>query len=293
MVEALGQKEDGLRICHVNDMGWQAGGAERSIQTLRRALTERGHVVQVIATDKDAVKRTDMFADVLIPHISGGPVQRFLRYSLYRNAFRELQRIFKSFRPDIVHFHTIGELSPAALFAAWGLPFVMTVHGPEDFTLGLIPWHLPPSDYRNGTYQRSDLRFIGRLRCLYLRLIQRPAYLFALRRCSALIAPSNFLAQVLEGDVDPQRVVQMYNGIDLPAASRPPGRGRFLFAGRLEAVKGVDVLLRAFALARQECPGVTLTIAGDGGQRDALQALAAELDVLGDVTFLGRIGPTK
>jgi glycosyltransferase involved in cell wall biosynthesis len=272
-------------------VGWPQGGAERSIELLRAALVQRGDVVCVVATDMGAADRTDVFADVLIPHISGSPLRRLQQYFFYRTAYRELRRLFKSFRPDIVHFHTVGELSPAAFFSAWGIPFVMTVHGPEDFTLALNPWDLPASDYRNGTYRRSDLRVIGRLRCLYLGFIQRPAYLFALRRCDALVAPSAFIARVLERDIDPGRIVQINNGIDLPDAARPPGNGRFLYVGRLVAFKGVDVLLRTFARARELRPGITLTIAGDGAERDALEALAAQLGLAADVTFLGHIGP--
>jgi len=248
----------------------------------------------VVATDKDAASRSDVFADVLIPHISGRPVRRLRQYFFYRTAYRELRRLFKLFRPDIVHLHTMGELSPAALFAVWDIPFVITVHGPEEFTRALIPWILPASDYRNATYRRSDLRVIGRLRSLYLRVIQRPAYLLALRRCGALVAPSAFIARVLEKDVDPGRIIQIDNGIDVPdAACPPPGRGRFCFVGRLEAVKGVDVLLRAFARAREQCPGMTLTIAGEGAERATLEALAAQLGLAGDVTFLGRVEPNE
>ena len=279
-----------MRVCYVSNLGWPAGGAETSIELLRAELAQRGHQVRTVTTDMGAAGRSDVFADALIPHITGGPLRRLRHYFFDPTAYRYLRRFFQSFRPDIVHFHTIGELSPAALLAARGIPFVMTVHGPEDFTQALIPWHLPPSDYRNGTYRRHDLRHVGRLRALYLWCLQRPAYLFGLRRCGALIAPSGFIARVLADDVDPRRVVQIDNGIDLPDPAPPPGKGRFLFLGRLEAVKGVGVLLRAFAHARDRCPGITLVIAGGGPQREALEALSVELGIGKDVTFLGRVG---
>jgi glycosyltransferase involved in cell wall biosynthesis len=283
-----------MRVCHVTNLGWPAGGAEKSIQMLRDGLVQRGHSVLIVATDKGAGSRTDVFADVLIPQISGGALRRLRQYFFYGAAYRELRRQIKSFRPDIVHLHTVGELSPAAVFALWGMPFVMTVHGPEEFTRALIPWILPASDYRNATYRRNDLRVSGRLRSLYLRVIQRPAYLLALRRCDAVVAPSLFIARTLELDVDPGGIVHIDNGVDIPdVVSAPPGRGRFLFVGRLEAVKGVDVLLRAFARARQRCPGITLTIAGDGAERNTLEALAARLELAPDVTFLGRVEPDE
>lgn len=284
-----------MRVCCVTNLGWPAGGAEKSIQLLRAELVRRGHEVLVIATDKGAESRNDVFADVLIPHIEGGPLRRFRQYFFYRTAYRELRRLVSSFRPDIVHVHTVGELSPAAVFALWNTPFVMTVHGPEEFTRALIPWLLPASDYRNASYRRADLRFIGRLRWLYLLVLQRPVYLMALRRCYALVAPSAFIANALAKDVDPEDIVQIDNGVDIPdvAGPPPPGKGRFLFVGRLEAVKGVDVLIRAFAVAHRECPEMTLTIVGDGPERNSLEAMVSQCGLARNVVFLGRIAPSE
>jgi glycosyltransferase involved in cell wall biosynthesis len=55
--------------------------------------------------------------------------------------------------------------------------------------------------------------------------------------------------------------------------------------GRLEKIKGFDLLLRAFALLP---PGeAQLVIIGDGTERLNLEALAKELELLELVTFLG------
>jgi glycosyltransferase involved in cell wall biosynthesis len=65
--------------------------------------------------------------------------------------------------------------------------------------------------------------------------------------------------------------------------SRPPGRGLVIgYAGRLTEEKGVDLLLRAAA----RLPGEwRLAIAGSGPQRAALEQLAAELGIAGQVSF--------
>jgi glycosyltransferase involved in cell wall biosynthesis len=51
------------------------------------------------------------------------------------------------------------------------------------------------------------------------------------------------------------------------------GRLTVLATGRLIARKALDRLIEAYALARRERPGITLTIAGDGPERAALEAL--------------------
>jgi glycosyltransferase involved in cell wall biosynthesis len=66
----------------------------------------------------------------------------------------------------------------------------------------------------------------------------------------------------------------------LPA---PPGMPKLLTLGRLHRNKGFDILLRALALL----PGAHLSIGGEGPERAALEALAAELGVAERVAFLG------
>ena len=281
-----------MRIVEVIDVGWLAGGAERSAQLLRDALVEQGHEVLVLATDKNAVGR-DVFADVLVPAIAGGPARRLTRYAFYGRAYTALRRTVRTFHPDVIHFHTVGELSPSVLLAAHGVPYVVTVHGPEDFTLALLPWQLPASDYKNHTYQWSDITLVGRLRYAYLRFFQRPLYLIALRGCAGFVAPSRFMAHALTDEAAPGLIEQIYNGIDLPGKRPLTEDRRLLFVGRLEAVKGVDVLLRAFARVRRAHPDAELVIIGDGERRDDLEQLADDLGTTDAVRFCGWTGEAE
>jgi len=68
---------------------------------------------------------------------------------------------------------------------------------------------------------------------------------------------------------------------------------RLLCVGRLIPIKGHIVLLRAFAEARKELPGLELEIAGRGPLEPALKALALELDLADSVRFLGHVSPIQ
>jgi len=59
--------------------------------------------------------------------------------------------------------------------------------------------------------------------------------------------------------------------------------------GRLTASKRVDVLMRAFAAARDRVAGLRLEVVGDGPEEMALRALAGDLGVGAAVIFRGRI----
>ena len=62
---------------------------------------------------------------------------------------------------------------------------------------------------------------------------------------------------------------------------------RLIFVGRLDAVKGVPVLLDAFAEARGALPGLSLTLVGDGPDRAALEAEVTARGLAGAVIFAG------
>jgi glycosyltransferase involved in cell wall biosynthesis len=64
---------------------------------------------------------------------------------------------------------------------------------------------------------------------------------------------------------------------------------RILFAGRVEKVKGVDVLLRAAHLLAQGGLPFEITIVGDGSQCAALASLSEELGIAGSVRFEGAV----
>ena len=60
-----------------------------------------------------------------------------------------------------------------------------------------------------------------------------------------------------------------------------------LYVGRLDPQKGVDVLLRALAIARNRCDNLHLLVAGSGPDRESLTALARQLGLASHVHFLG------
>lgn len=114
----------------------------------------------------------------------------------------------------------------------------------------------------------------------------------SLKAATLRITPSAYLLRVfakhgLQAEVVP-------NIIDLsrfaPAPPRPPGSAPHLIVTRnLEPIYDIPTALRALAQVRQVHPDARMTVAGSGPERDALQALAAQLGISGAVTFAGRI----
>ena len=110
------------------------------------------------------------------------------------------------------------------------------------------------------------------------------------KRCDHLVANTQDLVGWIVGKGWPSgRVHYLPNFVDdfggvLPAElGLSAGAPKLLALGRLHRNKGFDTLLRALALL----PGAELAIGGDGPERAALEALAAELGVASRVRFLG------
>ncbi|RRR97724.1 glycosyltransferase family 4 protein [Glycomyces terrestris] len=85
------------------------------------------------------------------------------------------------------------------------------------------------------------------------------------------------------------------NPIDFgaPRAAAPTALRRWLSVAALNERKRIDYLLEAFRRCREEDPGLTLTLAGDGKLRANLEALAEELGLSGSVEFLGSVDPAE
>ena len=62
-----------------------------------------------------------------------------------------------------------------------------------------------------------------------------------------------------------------------------------VIADLVDRTKNVSGVIQALALARQEEPGMRLTIIGDGPDRSMLQELVAQHGLKGSVIFLGRL----
>ena len=86
----------------------------------------------------------------------------------------------------------------------------------------------------------------------------------------------------------------IYNGIDEKFFCEPKIKKNeedmtdIIFVGRLTYVKGVDILIKAFNEVRKKNNNVSLTIVGDGEEREKLIELSEKLEIRDKVKFVGR-----
>jgi glycosyltransferase involved in cell wall biosynthesis len=192
------------------------------------------------------------------------------RYRWLSRAERaRLSAVLDSFAPHIVHAHWGPDamlVSPVC--AARSIPLVVHFHG----------------------YDVSRLATDG----VYLESLKR---LFD-EMAVAITVSDAMRHRVMELGCAPERVRRHYTGVPEPYFSDrdrlPPSANRapvLLQVGRLAAVKGHEVSLRAFA--RLRVPGAKLRIAGDGHMREALERQITALGLAGRTELLGRVPPSE
>jgi glycosyltransferase involved in cell wall biosynthesis len=118
-------------------------------------------------------------------------------------------------------------------------------------------------------------------------------------RAADLITPCNQYNRRWEerGGADGDRIRTVYNGVDphaFPHAGPEPAVPTLTWCGRVDPIKDLETLLRAYAMVRAELPETRLRLFGPvppGGEayRTRLEKLAAELGVTDGLTFEGRI----
>jgi glycosyltransferase involved in cell wall biosynthesis len=121
--------------------------------------------------------------------------------------------------------------------------------------------------------------------------VDRLAYL-CLRRTWRWQAISQRIADTLVArGIPASRIVAVPNAVDTRRFSdikRPSDASpRFIFIGRLEAEKGLTLLLGAFADIAAAHPSATLLLVGSGRMQERLKAEVARLDLSERVTFAG------
>jgi glycosyltransferase involved in cell wall biosynthesis len=191
---------------------------------------------------------------------------------------------------DVLHFHKFGASEPPA-----GLNTVYTVHehSPHCMSGGLFL-------KRRGIPCPRTYNFIG---CCYGHVrdhcgsVRPKKFMQNLKRVHLqkailpkvkVVCVGHFLKNrmIKAGYPDSSiTVIPNFTDIDLNSVEMPlSGIPEFLFMGRLEKLKGVDWLLRAFKNVKT--PAI-LNICGEGGEKQALKALAKQLGIEDRVTFQG------
>lgn len=259
---------------------WSGDAAGSFILRLARALGDRGIRVTVLTPHAaglagreridgiDVVRfryapasfETLAYTGTMAEQVRSSWQARAALVSLLGAGFGRALREQRRLRPALLHAHwwfPSGVLG-AAMKRISPLPLVTTMHG-------------------------SDVRLARSTKAA------RSTFRWVLGSSDATTSVSHWLAEQAHSIAPAQRVPAV---APMPAAtdlfSPGPGRerDRLLYVGRLNAQKGIELLLRALAQMRRPVP---LDVVGDGADAESLRALAASLGIAERITWHGAV----
>jgi glycosyltransferase involved in cell wall biosynthesis len=251
------------------------------LQLLARGLRQEGIEVRVVAPADAGVAQSETVDGIQVERFHyaprgretlayGGNMATQVRESwgarvkllgFLGSEFRCAVRARRAFEPDVIHAHW---WFPNGLVGTWTArmsdkPLVTTLHG-------------------------TDVRLARTV------AFSRPGFRHVLQHSAAVTAVSQFLADEAQKVVSTSapQVAPMPVATDLfsPSSNGGRQRDRLLFVGRLNAQKGIELLIRALAVATSR---PSLDVVGDGPDAERLKQLAGELEVADRIRWIGAL----
>jgi D-inositol-3-phosphate glycosyltransferase len=273
--------------------GRETGGLNVYVRELARELAARGHAVDVFTRRADAGPAIAPIAgSARLVQIEAGAAQYLEKEALppYVETFANGVASFaeaEGVSYDVVHSHYwLSGLAGEALRKRWGVPHIAMFH-----TLGEVKSRSRMTEFEPAA--RIDAE----------RDIAREAD----RIVVASRDEQELLVRHYGADANRIAVVPCGVNLDLFQPIEKEGARRqlglrdddriLLFVGRIEPLKGVDILLGAAAQVEAESDCFVLIIGGDSaaqnGEMAHLRLLASELGISDRVNFLGAVDHEK
>lgn len=270
-----------MRIIAIHNRYRMRGGEDESSDAEITLLAKRGHEVLGLIEDNASFGRWECL--------------RVGCESIWNHrAYRKVRQLVADFRPDLLKIHNFFPLhSPSTVYAASALdvPVVMTLHNfrlicpnagffrkgevCEDCLGKFVPWAALAHACYRGSHCASAAVVV-------MNMLHQAVGTWK-SRVSRYIAPSEFARRKFEQAGFPQEKLVVKPNFLLNDPGVGLGEGGFaLFAGRLTAEKGLQLLLEAWRILGGRLP---LRIAGGGPMLGEAQRVAESLP---NVEILGQ-----
>lgn len=246
----------------VDQIGAEAGGAERMASALAGEIAERGEQITLCVTRGVSVEEAAPLERLGVRVVG---LERRSRFDF--GAFRPLRRLLREEGFDVLHAHKFGS-------NVWGVLFGRLARVP------VVIAHEHTWSYEGEPLRKLADWLIGRFATRFLavssldrkRMIEREH----IPADKIVVIPNPHIPrpQAPSGDLRAELALE-------------PGTPLVGTVAVLRAQKALEVLVEAFALLAGRHPAARLVIAGDGECRERLQAAARDSGAGERVHFLG------
>lgn len=269
-----------MNILFLNTTGGYFGGVEQNIALAAKGLSDRGHACLFAYQKTSAVEQQHFDA---------------LFASTWNLGDVSLDSILAQTKPDVIYVHKFDDIEIVRR-AAKTIPIVRMIHDhdlycPRKHKYYALSHKICTKKAGIGCY--FDLAFLerGPKGIAYASIRDKLKDLDENRKLHTLIVGSNYMKGELlrNGFLESQTAL-------LPPCVAPfaeplkefPKENSILFVGQLIRGKGVDTLIKAFALLKNTFHSpVSLEILGTGNDLENLQSLVQEKGLSDTVRFVG------
>jgi glycosyltransferase involved in cell wall biosynthesis len=257
-----------LRILHA--VRAPVGGIIRHILDLANGQADRGHHVGLIADSLTGGERGEAALAEIAPRLKLG----VHRIAIHRPpsptdvlVWAEFMRVIRRLKPDVLHGH--GAKPGAFIRLRLHSKNTIRVYTPHGGSL-----HYPLNTWKGMLYSRLE------------RALMNSTELF--------LFESAFARDTYQRTIGvPTGLVRcVFNGVTAeefdPVASAADATD-IVFVGEFRHIKGADLLIEAVARLHAHGKPITLTLAGDGEEMDALKAQVQRLGLAKAARFIGHV----
>jgi len=257
-----------LRILHA--VRTPVGGIFRHILDLANGQVDRGHHVGIIADSLTGGERAEAALAAIAPRLALGVHRLAIRREPFPTdvlVWARIVRLIRRLKPDVLHGH--GAKAGAFIRLKTGSKGTIRVYTPHGGSL-----HYPLNTIKGALYSRLERALMNSTDLfLFESVFARDTYQ------RTIGTPKGLVRCVFNGvtaeEFDP--VVKADDATDV------------VYVGEFRHIKGADLLIDAVARLHADGQPVTLTLAGDGEELEALKAQIQRLGLAEAVRFIGHV----
>jgi glycosyltransferase involved in cell wall biosynthesis len=257
-----------LRILHA--VRTPVGGIFRHILDLASGQADRGHHVGIIADSLTGGERAEAALAAIAPRLALGVHRLAIRRQPFPTdvmVWAHVMRLIRRLKPDVLHGH--GAKAGAFIRLKTGSKGTLRVYTPHGGSL-----HYPLNTIKGALYSRLERALMNSTDLfLFESVFARDTYQ------RTIGTPKGLVRCVFNGvtaeEFDP--VVKADDATDV------------VYVGEFRHIKGADLLIDAVARLHADGQPVTLTLAGDGEELEALKAQIQRLGLAEAVRFIGHV----
>jgi len=259
-------------------------GAAKFSSQLATSLANKGHQVAVIApstTIKDEIEIKDNLKIFRMRSTSIKKIHPYFRVIIPLNVNKKVEKIIRNFKPDIIHIQNHFILGRACLKSAKknNIPIIGTNHFMPDNLLEYLPVII--------TKQASDIMWRDFAK-VYNQLDYVTSPSLAAKALIRKIGLKNNIAVISNGiDLNKFKPTKVETK-DFAKFNLDKNVPIFIFVGRLEKDKNVDLIIRATKLVLRK-KKIQVVIVGKGNDENEFKKISQDLKLEKNIIFTNEV----